>query len=33
VREIADATGKTEKAVERMLARARARFRMLWENR
>jgi RNA polymerase sigma-70 factor (ECF subfamily) len=33
VRDIADATGKTEKAVERMLARARARFRTLWERR
>ena len=31
VRDIAEATGKTEKAVERMLARARARFRALWE--
>jgi RNA polymerase sigma-70 factor (ECF subfamily) len=31
VREIAEATGKTEKAVERLLARARARFRSLWE--
>jgi RNA polymerase sigma-70 factor (ECF subfamily) len=31
VREIAAATGKTEKAVERLLARARARFRELWE--
>ena len=30
VREIADATGKTEKAVERVLARARTRFRELW---
>ena len=27
VREMADATGKTEKAIERLLARARARFR------
>jgi len=33
VRDIAEATGKTEKAVERMLARARARFRVLWEMR
>jgi RNA polymerase sigma-70 factor (ECF subfamily) len=33
VRDIAEATGKTEKAVERMLARARARFRALWEKR
>jgi RNA polymerase sigma-70 factor, ECF subfamily len=31
VREIALATGKTEKAVERLLARARIRFRELWE--
>jgi RNA polymerase sigma-70 factor, ECF subfamily len=30
VREIAEATGKTEKAVERLLARARTRFRELW---
>jgi len=30
IREIADATGKSEKAIERLLARARARFRMLW---
>lgn len=30
VREIATATGKTEKAVERLLARARTRFRELW---
>jgi RNA polymerase sigma-70 factor (ECF subfamily) len=30
-REMADATGRTEKAIERMLARARARFRELWE--
>lgn len=29
-REIATATGRTEKAVERLLARARARFRDLW---
>ena len=29
-REMATSTGKTEKAVERMLARARARFRDLW---
>src|SRR5918994_2426805 len=33
VRQIAEAIGKTEKAVEHMLARARARFRTLWENR
>jgi RNA polymerase sigma-70 factor (ECF subfamily) len=33
VRDIAEATGKSEKAVERMLARARARFRALWEKR
>jgi len=31
VREMADATGKTEKAIERLLARARARFRELWD--
>jgi RNA polymerase sigma-70 factor (ECF subfamily) len=31
VREIAVATGKTEKSVERLLARARVRFRELWE--
>lgn len=31
VREIAEATGKTEKAIERLLARARARFRELWD--
>src|SRR5262245_14683229 len=31
VREMAEATGKTEKAIERLLARARARFRELWE--
>jgi RNA polymerase sigma-70 factor (ECF subfamily) len=30
-REMADATGRTEKAVERLLARARARFRERWE--
>lgn len=30
VREIAEATSKTEKAVERLLARARTRFRELW---
>jgi RNA polymerase sigma-70 factor (ECF subfamily) len=30
VRDMAEATGKTEKAVERLLARARARFRELW---
>jgi hypothetical protein len=28
---MAVATGKTEKAVERLLARARTRFRELWE--
>ena len=33
VRDIADAIGKTEKAVERTLARARARFRAIWERR
>lgn len=32
-REMAEATGRTEKAVERLLARARARFRELWEQR
>jgi RNA polymerase sigma-70 factor, ECF subfamily len=32
VREMADATGKTEKAVERLLARARESFRRRWEN-
>jgi RNA polymerase sigma-70 factor (ECF subfamily) len=31
VREMAEATGKTEKAIERLLARARARFRSIWE--
>ncbi len=31
VREMAVATGKTEKAIERLLARARARFRDLWD--
>jgi RNA polymerase sigma-70 factor (ECF subfamily) len=31
IREMAEATGKTEKAIERLLARARARFRELWE--
>jgi RNA polymerase sigma-70 factor (ECF subfamily) len=31
VREMADTTGKTEKAIERLLARARARFRELWD--
>lgn len=30
-REMAEATGKTEKAIERLLARARARFREIWE--
>jgi len=30
-REIAAETGRTEKAVERLLARARVRFRRLWE--
>jgi RNA polymerase sigma factor (sigma-70 family) len=33
VREMAAALGKTEKAVERLLARARARFRDIWEQR
>jgi RNA polymerase sigma-70 factor, ECF subfamily len=32
VREMADATGKTEKAVERLLARARESFKRRWEN-
>ena len=32
-REMAEATGRTEKAVERLLARARARFRELWEQK
>jgi RNA polymerase sigma-70 factor (ECF subfamily) len=31
VRQMAEATGKTEKAIERLLARARARFRELWD--
>jgi RNA polymerase sigma-70 factor (ECF subfamily) len=31
VRDIASAAGKTEKSVERLLARARAHFRALWE--
>lgn len=31
VRQIAAATGRTEKSVERLLARARARFREIWE--
>ena len=30
-REMADETGKTEKAIERLLARARSRFKRLWE--
>jgi RNA polymerase sigma-70 factor, ECF subfamily len=30
VREMAEATGRTEKAIERLLARARVRFRDLW---
>lgn len=30
-REMASQTGKTEKAIERLLARARARFKKLWE--
>lgn len=30
VREMAEATGRTEKAMERLLARARARFKQLW---
>jgi hypothetical protein len=28
---MAEATGKTEKAIERLLARARTRFREMWE--
>jgi RNA polymerase sigma factor (sigma-70 family) len=32
-REMAEATGRTEKAVERLLARARTRFRELWEQK
>jgi DNA-directed RNA polymerase specialized sigma24 family protein len=31
-KEMAAQTGKTEKAMERLLARARALFRRLWEN-
>jgi RNA polymerase sigma-70 factor, ECF subfamily len=31
IREIAEAAGKTEKAVERLLARARAQFKKRWE--
>ena len=31
VRDMAAATGRTEKAIERLLARARTRFRELWE--
>jgi RNA polymerase sigma-70 factor, ECF subfamily len=31
IREIASATGKTEKSIERLLARAKARFRELWQ--
>jgi DNA-directed RNA polymerase specialized sigma24 family protein len=30
--EMAAATGKTEKAIERLLYRARKAFRMKWEN-
>ena len=30
-REIAEQTGKTEKSIERLLARARTQFRQLWE--
>jgi RNA polymerase sigma-70 factor (ECF subfamily) len=33
VRDIAQAIGKTEKAIERTLARARARFKQLWEQK
>jgi RNA polymerase sigma-70 factor (ECF subfamily) len=32
VRDIAEATGRTEKAIERTLARARAQFKALWEH-
>jgi RNA polymerase sigma factor (sigma-70 family) len=32
VREIAEATGKTEKAVERVLARAREQFKREWDH-
>ncbi len=31
VRDIATSSGRTEKAIERLLARARARFREMWE--
>ena len=31
VRDMAEATGRTEKAIERLLARARARFREFWD--
>jgi DNA-directed RNA polymerase specialized sigma24 family protein len=31
IREMAAQTGKTEKAIERLLARARTTFRRLWE--
>lgn len=30
-KEMAEASGRTEKAVERLLARARSRFKLLWE--
>ena len=30
-KEMSERTGRTEKAIERLLARARARFRQLWE--
>lgn len=30
-KEMADASGRTEKAVERLLARARGKFKLLWE--
>jgi RNA polymerase sigma-70 factor (ECF subfamily) len=33
VRDMAETTGKTEKSVERLLARARMRFKELWEKR
>ncbi len=31
-REVAQATGRSEKAVERLLARAREQFRRRWQN-
>jgi DNA-directed RNA polymerase specialized sigma24 family protein len=30
-RDMAEETGRSEKAIERLLARARARFRELWD--